>query len=213
MCRMTFAGFYRLGAVAPERCRPFDVDREGILTGEGQACSCWSRLDAAVARGARIYAEVLGYGLNCDAGHPVAPNQDSRRALHAARARRRRRRSRADVDLISAHGTGTKANDVTGVRRDPRRVRSRQAAHDLHQVNAGAHDGRGERPIRDRMRDGDPRGIHPADDQPCQPRPECDIDCVPNAAIDARLRIVQNNALAFAGNNAVLILGEYGSPQ
>ena len=69
-------------------------------------------MESALARGARIYAEVLGYGLNCDAHHPVAPNEDSvtncmRLALDNADVKP------SDVDFISAHGTGTRANDVT----------------------------------------------------------------------------------------------------
>ncbi len=64
MCRKTFAGFYRLGAVAPDCCRPFDIERKGILTGEGAGVLVLESLDSALARGARIYAEVLGYGID-----------------------------------------------------------------------------------------------------------------------------------------------------
>ena len=77
MCRMTFTGFYRLKAIDPQRCRPFDTRRKGILTGEGAAVLLLEPWDSAVARGARIYAEVLGYGLNCDAHHQVAPERGS----------------------------------------------------------------------------------------------------------------------------------------
>ena len=112
ICRKTFAGFYRLGTIAPDNCRPFDIGRKGILTGEGAGVLLLETLDSALARGARIHAEVLGYGLNCDAYHQVAPNQDGvaqcmRLALDDAGL------DPAQVDLVSAHGTGTKANDVT----------------------------------------------------------------------------------------------------
>lgn len=119
LCRMTFTGFYRLGAVDPERCRPFDKDRRGILTGEGAAVLLLEPLEAARERGARSYAEVLGYGLNCDAHHQVAPDGDSvRRCMELALADAGV--APDEVDLISAHGTGTKANDATNAARSGR---------------------------------------------------------------------------------------------
>ncbi|MEU6479413.1 beta-ketoacyl-[acyl-carrier-protein] synthase family protein [Streptomyces sp. NPDC047017] len=208
LCRKTFTGFYRLGTIAPERCQPFDVDRKGILTGEGAGVLLLESLESALARGAHIYAEVLGYGLNCDAYHPVAPNQDSvarcmRRALDGAGVKP------AEVDFISAHGTGTKANDVTEAgairqvfgERPPRTVsiksmigHSMGAASALASVACALAIKEGFIP---------PTINHVTTD------PECDVDCVPNEAVDADLRVVQNNGLAFGGNNCVVIYGKY----
>ena len=84
ICRKTFTVFYRLRSIAADCCRPFDKNRTGILTGEGAGVLVLESLDSALARGARIYAEVLGYGLNCDAHHPVAPHQHGARQVHAA---------------------------------------------------------------------------------------------------------------------------------
>jgi 3-oxoacyl-[acyl-carrier-protein] synthase II len=212
VCRKTFAGFYRLGTIAPERCQPFDRDRKGILTGEGAGMLLLESLDSALARGARIYAEVLGYGLNCDADHPVAPNEDSlarcmRLALEDANVQP------SDVDLISAHGTGTRANDVSEVRAikqvfgkcAPRTISIKSMiGHTMGAASALAAIACAMAILE---------GFIPPTINHVELDPECDIDCVPNTAIDARLRIVQNNALAFAGNNAVLILGAYGSSQ
>jgi 3-oxoacyl-[acyl-carrier-protein] synthase II len=206
MCRMTFTGFYRLGAVDPERCRPFDVNRKGILTGEGAGVLVLEPLDKAKARGARIYAEVLGYGLNCDAGHPVAPDQDSvakcmRLALDDAGV------TPDQVDLISAHGTGTKANDSTECGaihnvfgpRPPRTVSVKSmlghtmgAASALSAIACVLA-------IRE--------GFIPPTINHVETDPVCAIDCVPNNAVEADLRIVQNNALAFGGDNAVVLFG------
>jgi 3-oxoacyl-[acyl-carrier-protein] synthase II len=206
MCRMTFTGFYRLGAVDPELCRPFDVHRQGILTGEGAGVLVLEPLEKAVARGARIYAEVLGYGLNCDAKHPVAPDQDSvaacmRLALDDAGV------TPDQVDLISAHGTGTKANDTTecGAIRDvfgpapPRTVSVKSmlghtmgAASALSAIACAVA-------IRE--------GFIPPTINHTETDPACGIDCVPNTAVDADLRVVQNNALAFGGDNAVVLFG------
>jgi 3-oxoacyl-[acyl-carrier-protein] synthase II len=208
MCRMTFTGFYRLGAVDPERCRPFDVNRQGILTGEGAGLLVLEPLEKAVARGARIYAEVLGYGLNCDATHPVAPDRDSvaacmRLALDDAGV------TPDQVDLISAHGTGTKANDSTecGAIHDvfgaapPRTVSVKSmlghtmgAASALSAIACAVA-------IRE--------GFIPPTINHTETDPACGIDCVPNTAVDADLRVVQNNALAFGGDNAVVLFGRH----
>lgn len=208
MCRRTFTGFYRLGAVDPERCRPFDVNRQGILTGEGAGVLVLEPLDAAVARGARIYAEVLGYGLNCDASHPVAPNQDSvaacmRLALDDAGV------TPDQVDLISAHGTGTKANDATecGAIHDvfgkpPRTV----SVKSMLGHTMGAASALSAIACALALKE----GFIPPTINHVETDPVCAVDCVPNESVAADLRIVQNNALAFGGNNSVVLFGRHG---
>jgi 3-oxoacyl-[acyl-carrier-protein] synthase II len=207
MCRKTFTGFYRLGSIAPDCCRPFDKDRKGILTGEGAGLMLLESLGSAVARGARIYAEVLGYGLNCDAYHQVAPNQASvagcmRLALADAGVRPE------EVDLISAHGTGTVANDITecGAIRDvygdqpPRTVSLKSMlGHTMGASSALAT-------IACALAITD--GFIPPTINHRETDPRCQIDCVPNESVDADLRIVQNDGLAFGGNNAVVIIGK-----
>ena len=208
MCRMTFTGFYRLGAVDPERCRPFDVNRQGILTGEGAGVLVLEPLEKAVARGARIYAEVLGYGLNCDARHPVAPDQDSvaacmRLALDDAGV------TPGQVDLISAHGTGTKANDTTecGAIHDvfgpapPRTV----SVKSMLGHTMGAASALSAIACAVALRE----GFIPPTINHTETDPACAIDCVPNTAVDAELRVVQNNALAFGGDNAIVLFGRH----
>lgn len=208
VCRKTFAGFYRLGTIAPEACQPFDRNRRGILTGEGAGMLLLERLDSARRRGARIYAEVLGYGLNCDAHHPVAPDRDSiarcmSLALDNAGVKP------GEVDLISAHGTGTRANDVTeaaairqvfGDRPAPTISIKAMIGHTMGAASALAAAACA-LAISERF-------IPPTINH-VETDPECGLDCVPNQARDADLRVVQNNALAFGGNNSVLILGRY----
>jgi 3-oxoacyl-[acyl-carrier-protein] synthase II len=208
VCRKTFVGFYRLGTIAPEVCQPFDKDRKGILTGEGAGILMMESLESARARGARIYAEVLGYGLNCDAHHPVAPDQDSL-ARCIALAHRNAGVTPQDVDFISAHGTGTKANDVTevgairqvfGESPPPTVSIKSMIGHSM-----GAASALGSAACALAITEGfiPPTINHQETD------PQCGVDCVPNQARPAELNVVQNNALAFAGNNAVLILGRY----
>ncbi|MEU1806341.1 beta-ketoacyl-[acyl-carrier-protein] synthase family protein [Streptomyces sp. NPDC019937] len=211
LCRKTFTGFYRLGTIAPERCQPFDKDRKGILTGEGAGVLVLESLESALARGARIYAEVLGYGLNCDADHPVAPNQDSvarcmRLALDDARIKPE------EVDFISAHGTGTRANDITEARAirqvfgdaaPPRTVSIKSMiGHSMGAAGALAS-------IACAL--ALTEGFIPPTINHEETDPECGLDVVPNEAVDAELRVVQNNGLAFGGNNAVVIFGKRGT--
>ncbi|MBB5954062.1 3-oxoacyl-[acyl-carrier-protein] synthase II [Saccharothrix tamanrassetensis] len=207
VCRKTFTGFYRLGTIAPEVCQPFEKDRKGILTGEGAGILVMESLESALARGARIYAEVLGYGLNCDANHPVAPDRDSL-ARCIELAHRNAGVKPEDIDFVSAHGTGTKANDVTesGAIRQvfdtPPPVVSIKSmlGHSMGAASALASAACA-LAIQE--------GFIPPTINHHETDPECGVDCVPNVARPARLDVVQNNALAFAGNNAVLILGRY----
>ncbi|GAA4228973.1 beta-ketoacyl-[acyl-carrier-protein] synthase family protein [Actinomadura meridiana] len=208
LLRMTFVTFYRLGTIAPKICQPFDRDREGILTGEGGAVLVLEDLDSALARGAHVYAEILGYGLACDAHHPVAPDQDSV-ARCMTRAHANAGITAASVDYVSAHGTGTKANDVTeaaAIRRvfdgDPPPVSSLKSmlGHAMGAASALAAAG---------CALALERGFMPPTINHVETDPEIGIDCVPNVARPADLRVVQNNSLAFAGNDAVLILGRH----
>jgi 3-oxoacyl-[acyl-carrier-protein] synthase II len=208
LLRMTFATFYRLGTISPQVCQPFDRNRKGILTGEGSAMLVLEDLDSALSRGAYIYAEVLGYGLACDAHHPVAPDEDSvARCMSQAHANAG---ITADqIDYISAHGTGTKANDITeaaAIRRvfagHPPPVSSLKSmlGHAMGAASALAAAG---------CALALERGFIPPTVNHEETDPDIELDCVPNAARSADLQIAQNNSLAFAGNDAVLILGRY----
>jgi 3-oxoacyl-[acyl-carrier-protein] synthase II len=208
VCRKTFAGFYRVGTIAPECCQPFDVNRQGLLTGEGAGMLLLENRDSALARGARIYAEVLGYGLNCDADHPVAPNLDSvARCMRLAHASAGVRPD--EIDFISAHGTGTKANDVTeagAIRqvfgdRTPRTISIKSMIG--HTMGAASALAAIACALAITQQFIPPTINHEQTD------PECALDCVPNVAQEASVRVVQNNALAFGGNNAVLILARH----
>ncbi|GAA3283590.1 MULTISPECIES: beta-ketoacyl-[acyl-carrier-protein] synthase family protein [Dactylosporangium] len=207
VCRKTFTGFYRLGTIAPDVCRPFDRDRKGILTGEGAGMLVMESLESALARGARIYAEVLGYGLNCDALHPVAPDPDSL-ARCIGRAHRNAGITAEDVDFISAHGTGTRANDVSEVAAIRKVFKELPPTISIksmigHTMGAASALASAACALAIHEQFIPPTINHRETD------PECDIDCVPNEARRVSVDVVQNNALAFAGNNAVLILGRY----
>lgn len=205
LCRKTFTGFYRLGTIAPDVCRPFDAHRKGILTGEGSGMLVLEPMDEAVARGAVIYAEVLGYGLNCDARHPVAPDVDGvagciEKALALSAV------DPGSVDLVSAHGTGTAANDVAECQaltqvfgeNLPRTISVKSMIG--HSMGAASAIGAIASALALHGQFIPPTINHRETD------PKCPIDCVPNKAVEAALDVVQNNGLAFGGNNAVLVL-------
>ncbi|MFI6042578.1 beta-ketoacyl-[acyl-carrier-protein] synthase family protein [Nocardia sp. NPDC051321] len=208
VCRKTFSGFYRVGTIAAGRCRPFDADRDGILTGEGGGMLLLEELDSALARGAHIYAEILGYGINCDGKHPVAPDLDSfgrcMRLAHEDAGVKPQ-----EVDFISAHGTGTKANDITeagairavfGERPPPTTSIKSMIGHTMGAASALAA-------IACAL--AITHGFIPPTVNHRRTDPECGLDVVPNRARAADLRTVQNNGLAFGGNNAVLMLSRY----
>ncbi len=208
VCRWAHAGFYRLGALTEHVCSPFDRDRSGILTGEGGAALFLESLESAERRGARIYAEVLGYGLNCDAGHMVAPDPVSI-AECMRRAHRKAGIDASQVDYICAHGTGTPANDametqavleVFGDNPPPISSIKSMLGHTM-----GAASGFGA--IASAV--GIARQFIPPTINFSTPDPQMPgIDPVANTARPARLRVVQNNGFAFGGNNAITILGE-----
>ncbi len=102
----------------PERAsRPFDRDRDGFVFGEGAAVMVIESEERAKARGARVYAELMGGGLSCDAYHITAPLEDGSGAQDAmAEALRAANLGPGDVDYIAAHGTGTPLNDVSETR-------------------------------------------------------------------------------------------------
>ncbi len=110
--RSCYTIFYRLGGMTQEDCRPFDEKRTGMIVGEGAGILVLEDLDHALARNAKIYCEVKGYSLTCDAHHRVAPDPEGRGAASAiSQAISLSNLDPKEIDLISAHGTGTQAND------------------------------------------------------------------------------------------------------
>ncbi|HEY4023730.1 MAG TPA: beta-ketoacyl-[acyl-carrier-protein] synthase family protein [Pseudonocardiaceae bacterium] len=205
--RFIHAGFHRLGALTAQRCSPFDRDRTGILTAEGGIALVLETLDGALARGARIYAEVLGYGMSCDAAHPVAPDADS--IARCVRVAHKRAGVTPDqVDYICAHGTGTRTNDLvesTAVRTvfgptpPPMSSIKSMLGHTM-----GAASGFGAAACALAITN----GFLPPTINHTTPDPElAGVDPIPNTSRPADVRIAQNNGFAFGGNNAIVVLG------
>lgn len=204
--RITYTGFARLGAIAPERCQPFDRNRKGMVPGEGAAVLVLERLDSARARGARIFAEVAGYGLSCDAHHMTAAHPEGDGAARAMReALRHAGLGAAAVDYVSAHGTGTPTNDkletkamlqVFGARRVPTSSIKSMLGHTMGAASA-IESGVCALAVAE--------GLVPPTIHFEEPDPECDLDCVPNVARELKVAVAMNNAYAFGGNNASVL--------
>ena len=205
---VTFTGFGRMFAIAPDRCRPFDKNRKGITPGEGAAMLVLESFESANKRGAKIYAEVAGCGFSCDAYHPTMPHPDGVGArLAMERALLDAGLNRGAVDYISAHGTGTPANDrieasaireVIGERTQKVPVSSIKSmiGHTMGAASAIeaitcvlAID----------------TGIIPPTINYETPDPECNLDVVPNHARTASVSVAMNNAYAFGGNNSCIV--------
>ena len=117
MCRITYAAFNALKSIDPDVCRPFDLDRAGLSLGEAAAVMVLEPRESARRRGAKIYGEILGYGVTCDSFHMTAPDEQASGAVRAMRAALADAgRTIYDIDYINAHGTGTPVNDVTETR-------------------------------------------------------------------------------------------------
>ena len=209
LCRTTYGGFSSLKAVDPRKCRPFSRDRAGLNLGEGAVQILLEPLDRARARGATILAEVLGYGASMDAHHPTAPHPEGEGAARAmAMALRTGRLDAAAVDLVSAHGTATPANDgaecrairrALGAAADRASVTSTKSQFG-HTLGAAGAFGAAAAVLA--LRDQVVSPTLRLED----PDPACDLDCTPLAAKARPLQAALVNAFAFGGNNVSLAL-------
>jgi nodulation protein E len=191
-----------LRVLAPDACRPFSLGRKGMVIGDGAGVLVFEAETHARARGARILAEVAGFGMTADAGDIVAPSGDgAARAMRAALADAGMTAS--EVGYINAHGTGTLVNDraeaaaIRTVFASPPPVSSTKAMHG-HAIGAtGALEA-----IACLMALNE--GLLPPTIGFVAPDPECDLDVVANVARAGHVDAVLSNAFAFGGLNAVL---------
>lgn len=209
---IAFTGFNRLLATTPDVCRPFDLNRAGMAVSEGSGMLILERLDHALARGAQIYAEILGYGLGCDAFKMTIPDPDGSGGIMAlSRAIKNTGIAIEDIDYISAHGTGTGENDkietaiVKAVLKDyaykvPMSSIKSMLGHTMGAASA-IEAAACAMMIRNNV-------ILPTINYK-DPDPECDLDCVPNTSREAEVNTVISNAYAFAGNCSALVLRKF----
>ena len=198
---------------APERAsRPFDKGRDGFIIGEGAGMVILEELESAQERGAKIYGEVLGYGLNSDAYHITAPDPDGAGAASCMRlALEDAGISPDQIGYINAHGTSTALNDLSetkaikkvfGERSHKIPISANKSMMGHMWAGAGVAEA-----IASLLTINE--GIIPPTINYETPDPECDLDYVPNEARRAEVNIVLSNSFGFGSTNGCLILGKF----
>ncbi len=195
-----------LRVMATDTCRPFSANRRGMVIGEGAGILVLERLEDAKARGAKIYAELAGYGASADAGDIVMPSEEGasraiRQALETAGA------NPEDIAYVNAHGTGTQLNDVTETSALKRvfgdwagklQISSTKSMHGHTLGAAGAVEAVATLKAMD-------QGVVPPTANYLGPDPKCDLDYVPNEAREGKIGAALSNSFAFGGLNATLV--------
>jgi len=208
--RLAFIGFNRLLAVAPERVQPFDKNRKGMMVGEGAGMLILETLENALKRKASIYAEILGYGLSCDANHMTNPHPDGiTRCINAAL--QNAGLTYKDVDYICAHGTGTVFNDLAESKAINNVFKERTLEIPVNSLKSMLGHTMGSASAIEAISCclTVKNGMIPPTINFETPDPECRVDCVPNLARKKNVRIALNNAFAFGGNNSCLVIKKY----
>ena len=208
---LQFSGFVRLAAMAPARCQPFDLNRQGLILGEGAGVLVLESEAHAVRRQASVLAEVGGHGMTCDAYHITRPHPDAAGSIEAMRqAIERSGLPASAIDFVNAHGTGTKHNDaaeskvmrdVFGDRRVPISSMKSMLGHCMGAASALEAIG-----CVMTLE----TGVYPPTIGYDTPDPECDVDVVANEARRGPADIILNNSLAFGGYNSVTCFARPG---
>jgi 3-oxoacyl-[acyl-carrier-protein] synthase II len=211
-----------LGALTSKRngepakaCRPFDGDRDGLVTSEGSGVLVLEALDTALERGAKIYGEVIGFGNNCDAYHYTSPSPDGEGAARCIKLALNDAGIRPDeVDYVNAHGTSTVVSDLSETRAikivfgehiKKLAVSSNKSAIGHMWGAAGAVEA-----IFSLLTINS--GIIPPTINQDFPDPECDLDYVPNKARKANVEVALSNSFGFGGVNGALVLRKFLRP-
>jgi 3-oxoacyl-[acyl-carrier-protein] synthase II len=212
------AGFTAMRALSTRNddpasaCRPFDVERDGFVIGEGATIFVLERLPRALARGARIYAEVLGHACSADTYHMAQPDPQGRYAQLAMRwALENAGVTPGEVDYINAHAPGTPLGDVAETVAIKGLFGER--AYDIpisstKSMIGHAFGGAGAAEALACVKAIETGTIHPTINLHT-PDPECDLDYVPNTARRADVRVALSNSFGLGGQNACLVLGRF----
>jgi 3-oxoacyl-[acyl-carrier-protein] synthase II len=215
---MGLGGFASMRALStrnddpPRASRPFDKDRDGFVLAEGAGILVLEEESIARARGARIYAELLGYGMSADGSHITAPDEEGRGAARAMRNCLEDARCPADtLDYINAHGTSTPLGDLAETKAmksvfgpHARKLMISSTKSQLgHLLGASG----GVELVASALTID--RGAIPPTINLDSPDPDCDLDYVPNTARRARVNLAMSNSFGFGGHNASLLIGRY----
>ncbi len=215
---LALGGFCSMRALStrndePEKAsRPFDMDRDGFIVGEGAGILVLEEMEHALERGAKIHAEIAGYGMSGDAYHISAPHPEGEGAINCMNmAIRYAGLEPGDVDYINAHGTSTKLNDLS----ETKAIKAVFGEH-AHKLAVSST-----KSMTGHLLGGAggmeavycvlalEKGIIPPTVNYETPDPECDLDYVPNVARKADIKIAMSNSFGFGGTNATLIFSSF----
>ena len=218
ICPLGVGGFSSMKALSTRNddptaaSRPFDIGRDGFIISEGAGMLVLEELEHARARGAKIYAEVIGYGLSSDAYHIAAPPEDGEGGRRAMKmALRDAQLNPEQVDYINAHGTSTPLNDrcetqaIKDVFGDYARKLAISSTKSMTGHMLGAAGGIESvftaLAIHDR--------VAPPTINLDEPDPACDLDYVPKVAREMDIRVALSNSFGFGGTNGVIVMGRF----
>ncbi|MEL6495432.1 MAG: beta-ketoacyl-ACP synthase II [Cyanobacteria bacterium J06623_7] len=215
---LSFAGFCSAKAVStrnddPDHAsRPFDRDRDGFVMGEGSGILLIEELEHALKRGAKIYAEIVGYGMTCDAYHmtsPVPGGQGAAKAIELALADGAL--SPDEVDYINAHGTSTQANDSNETKAIKKALGERASQIVVSSTKSmtghllgGSGGIEAVATVMAIANDRVPPTINLVN-----PDPECDLDYIPNTSREHQVNVALSNSFGFGGHNVTLAFKKY----
>ncbi|MGF1538656.1 MAG: beta-ketoacyl-ACP synthase II [Elainellaceae cyanobacterium] len=217
---LSYAGFASAKALstrnddATRASRPFDRDRDGFVMGEGSGILVLESLDHARSRGAKIYGEIVGYGMTCDAYHMTSPPPGGTGAARAMRlALKDGGLSPDSIDYINAHGTSTPANDST----ETAAIKSVLADHAYRVAVSSTKSMTGHllggsggiEAVAVALAIAEGR-VPPTINQEV-PDPECDLDYIPNQSRPMTVNVALSNSFGFGGHNVTLAFKRYGS--
>ena len=218
ICPLAVGGFSAMKALstrndAPQAAsRPFDRDRDGFVISEGSGMLVLEELEAARARGAKIYAEIIGYGQTSDAFHIAAPPEDGEGAARCmAMALRDAQLSPEQVDYINAHGTSTPLNDLCETRAikmvfgEHAYTLAISSTKSMTGHMLGAAGGIEAAFTALTLFN----GIIPPTINLENPDPDCDLDYVPLTAREQQVRVALSNSFGFGGTNGVLVMRHF----
>jgi 3-oxoacyl-[acyl-carrier-protein] synthase II len=215
---LSLAGFAACKALSTRNddpakaCRPFDRDRDGFVMGEGSGILILEELEYALSRGARIYAEIVGYGMTCDAYHITAPVPGGEGAVRAMRlAMKDAGITPERVSYINAHGTSTPANDVTetaAIKNVLGESASKVAVSSTKSMTGHLLGGSGGiEAVATVMAIANDR--LPPTINLDNPDPECDLDYVPHKSRSQTVEVALSNSFGFGGHNVTLAFKKY----
>jgi 3-oxoacyl-[acyl-carrier-protein] synthase II len=203
-----FTHFHNLKALTPEKCRPFDRERKGLIIGEGAGIMVIENIDFAKKRGASIYAELKSYGMSCDGYHMTAPHPEGSGASRAMLdALSGAQLSYKDIDYVSAHGTGTLLNDRMETMAIKSVFKERAKKIPASSIKSMIGHTMGAASAIESVVSclSITNNIIPPTINYETPDPECDLDYVPNEGRELKVNCVLNNSFAFGGNNVTNI--------